>query len=349
MIGSLRRKAKKEVRKHLNANAAFEPYRRNLASRALIAFIGGRGLLFYFFCYFTFVAVSAVVVRYLFDGHTLQLQTLTASHDVLLGVQATILGLLLPVPLALVSLFYAQRPGTRAHAGIQVYYNESRSRELAASSIFLLAAILAHKYLDLHDVFSRYTPLPNENFWNTGIYAFHSTWLLLNIIGVWHFMRTTFAFVRPDGRKDIVKKFVANEGAQQELEQHYTHALLADPFDAGLIGHDDVSSPSESAGHEVTISRQMHYLLNPETKFGLSRKGTYELVDVWFTPLRLVVLGWRKRAKQHEAGRTLALPLTIGKTYTDKIVYAQGSAEPALTFAEKLCLRFAYRFKRIRL
>lgn len=359
--GSINWWVRREVREQLRENPAARRARYGIAHRALRWFFGtgsfGRFTGIYFLVNLTFVAAEGLgawlVPQWLPEWSA---STSPPATDVralmlnvsgyLLGAQIGLLGVI-SLSLALVTLI-AQREGSSTD--VQVYYHESFSFELVASSVALAAVLSAQLLWPLQFLLHRLGLGTDLQIFKLGLLALHSVWLLVNLGAVAYFIATTFRFVQQAAREVLRERYTANVVLPHNLTQRLREQLYAVAARELLGGDEDSGRPSVAFGFDYGDPRTGEVT----TIFKLPA-ALHDVRMIW---VRWVLGRWSARcaraAAQQSAiglrglehqGPLIWFTPHIDRPIRGKVVWCWRRGGVPLTTLEKLVLRYAFRFR----
>jgi len=241
----------------------------------------------------------------------------------LVGAQATLLGLVYPLIIALVSLLFQETAARGAR--LNVYFKETEATAVGGMALFFIAVVSG---LSLF-----YGQMPVRVV--AAITAMNLLWFVFNLIGIGFFVRNSLNFIRPAGRHRMLESYVANTAwPAQFLAFVRAHTLLGAP------ARDYLESPAEvgSVGLINPIA-----LDPPIARLTLARPLT--LVDIAFGRLNAVLRGQKRGAALGRPPAAVTFAPLIDRDYPEgPLSLARGSG--TLSKAERLVLKNAYRFGR---
>lgn len=360
--GSLNRWVRREVREQLHDNPVARRVRYGLAHRALRSFFGsgtfGRFIAVYMAVNVTAAStevLSAWLIPEWLPGWSasgsppatdIKALMLNVS-SYLLGAQIGLLGVI-SLSLALVTLI-AQREGSSTD--VQVYYHESFSFELVASSVALAAVLCAQLLWPLQFLLHRLGLGTDLQIFKLSLVGLHLAWLLVNLAAVAYFIATTFRFVQQSARETLRERYTANVVLPRDLTQRLReqlYGLAAKEF----IGDDEEDSglPTATFGFDYGEPRTVEI----ETAFTRPKA----LHDVRMTWVRWVLRSWSARCAQAAAEQPPAKSRGLGhqgpliwftphidEALKGNIGWCRRRRGVPLTAFEKLVLRHAFRFR----
>jgi hypothetical protein len=315
---TLRDVARASLRQHWSANAAarelrYGPLRSFLAAvrrhpglsaAAVSGFYGGAVL----------VGLTVPAPRWAPTASVMDpFRDLAAVNLALLGTQATLLGLVYPLVIALVGLLFEARstPGGR----MQTFFQETEA--LAAGGMALAFLV----WVALQSLMYSVTP---QNVLVLAT-ALNIAWFAANVLALGFFVLRSLEFIRPGPRHALIKSYLANTAWRGELLRAILLHRWLNAAELGdlppLIGADRnyVSLFSESEG---VVERRL--------------KPGSELVDVRFGWL------WAFLARADSRSK-LRFPVLPGYLHGGQIVIARGDGIE-LTTLERLVVGAAFSF-----
>lgn len=325
---SLSRIAKAHVRTHLKRNEAsrllrYGPLRRTLATVSRRPF---SCLAMMMAIYFGALAGAWLVpfvpwgpqVPSSVDDYFRDFQTINLA---LMGAQATLLGLVYPLVIALVSLLFQETSARGAR--LNVYFKETEATAVGGMALFFIAIVSAQS------PFYGQGPVRVV----AAATAVNIFWFTANLIGLAFFVRSSLDFVRPVGRHRMLESYLANTAwpgqflaavRANRLLGAQGYGYLIEPIEAGTVG---LINPYE---FDAPILRKA--LPRPRV-----------LVDVAFGRLNAVLKSQKRGTAYGRSPAALTFSPSIDVTYSKgSVVLARGSG--ALSAAERFMLDRAYRF-----
>ena len=183
------------------------------STRSLFLYVGYYGLLniLVIIAGLTFIDVLD------FNIEDFQREPSPESSPILISVQGGVLAVV-SIALALVTII---APKNNETSIIEIYYHESRAFEIISSSIALLGVLSIQTFapiqtiavlFDIENIILVLSVIP-------------FLWLMVNLLGINHFIMTTLDFVNPDKRRMFRKRFTGNLVQIEKLE----NSSLPDP------------------------------------------------------------------------------------------------------------------------
>lgn len=232
--GSVNRWVRREVREQLRENVAARRSRYGLVDRALHRFFAigafGRFVAGYVAINLAFVVAEAVAAwlvpswlpAWTAPGPTPDLRALVLNvSSYLLGAQVGVLGVL-SLALALITLI-AQRESSSTD--VKVYYHESLAFEIVASCVALMAVLCVQLLWPSQFLLHRLGFGTELLVFKFGLLGVHLAWLLLNLVGLAHFIITTFGFVQQSEREVLRERYTANIVHAREMTSRLRQQL----------------------------------------------------------------------------------------------------------------------------
>ena len=359
--GSLNGWVRREIREHFRENPVARRARYSMGLRVLHRIFDNASFLWFVALYAAFavvtglaeIAVAAYAPRWLPDwsGNDIK-QFLTNVTSYLISAQVSALGVV-SIAIGLVTII-AQREN--ASTDVQVYYHESLSFGLVASSIALLTVMCAQLLWPIQFAVHQFGYGTTLLFFKALLTAAHVGWILLNLTGLAHFVATTLAFVQQTARERQRERYTANVVVPVEMKKRLREQLFL------MAGPEFVKAACPqptSDGKDATV-----YLGNDFSGAGTvdiplqSRKGAV-LVDVRMELMRWAVCRWLKRSiatrdgREERVGGLTQEPLLLFPPRLDdapqpeKGLCRRRGGVP-LTRIERLAIRYAFKFRRMR-
>jgi hypothetical protein len=358
MLGSIRRRANYELRQLARANRQAQLARYGVARRCLRFCIGERNIFWFLSFYLLVCAVACLCEGYVTATHPAWLPGWV--DDGVLGRLKDFGGFLITAQVGLLAVvsvavgvvtFIAQRDDRTSTTEVGLYYTESLSYEIVASSSALLLVLCVQLFWPLQGLLHILGYGGRDMVFAVSLTVLHACWLALNVLLFSQFLLVTLRFVEPKARERMRKRFTANiitpnYNRANLLNMLYMHAPGAMVPDADskkgtyiTFGYGTVSD-----GGEVEI----------ETDF---RRPT-KLFDVWTRPLGIVLRRWHARSvKSLDAnpkrrnlfgGNLIALALRLGfeSVYDQPFGWAVRLRGSPLQQWEKWVIRQCFRFRR---
>lgn len=360
--GSIDRWVRREVTEQLRKNPVARRAQYGLAHRALRRFLGS-GAFGRFIVIYAVVNLATVLAEALSawlipawlplwsapgSGALSELKTLILYvSGYLLGAQIGMLGVI-SLSLALVTLI-AQREGSSTD--VQVYYHESLSFELVASSVALGAVLCAQLLWPLQFLLHRFGLGTDLQIFKLSLLGIHLAWLLVNLAALAYFIATTFRFVQQAAREALRARYTANVVLPRDLSQRLREQLY------GLATKELIGNGEEERGRPTAafgFDFGAPWTLEIETPFNRAAV----LHDVRMTWVRWVLRRWCARcegaAAQHPApalrglghqGPSIWFTCQMGGVLRGSVSWCRRRGGVPLTAFEKFVLRRAFIFR----
>ena len=361
--GSIKRWVRKEVRKHLRDNPTARRVRYSLVYRVLRQFFHdrtfGRYVILYLIVDLVLAAAEAFFVTVspqCLPAFTASGSTSTAYDNSLLvnasgyfiAAQVGVLSVI-ALALALVTLI-AQRENSATD--IKMYYHESLAFEIVASSVALLAVLVAQLLWPLQFLLHRLDLGSGNLVFEFILLSVHLAWLLFNLSAISYFIATTFSFAQQPARELLRERYTGNIVLPRDLTRCLRTRLYAlATTEVGYLGGDEESNlPSAGFGFEYGEP----YTIEIETTFACPMS----LQDVRIIWVRWILGRWSARCRKAEeisaSGPAACIsqgPLIWFTPHIDhpvqgKISWCRRRGGVPLTAFEKLVLRHAFLFRR---
>lgn len=357
-FGSLRKRVAWEVKEHLRTNAAIKSARAPLRMRALQTMLSERGLFEFFTLYGLFlvllVAAEISVAQccaYLVPSWTnapgiaLLLKDATSYF---LGAQVTMIGLLFPIAVGLVTLIVQREDASSTVSDVQIYYHQTLAYQVGASGIALSIVLAIQLLWPVQFVAHRFGIGTSAQLFKIILTASHLAWLILNFVALWHFLATSLSFIRPTERDLMRRRFAAQVSIPQDIS-----ALLANWLYIGARKY-LLRRTGESADDDAP-----RILLGSD----IGESGTIEvtaprsagkiLCDVWMKPLGWTIRRWWKRCLKntpggfpHGACPTLIFVPALDKPLSEGAAICRRNRGVPLSRVERRVIQMCFRFKR---
>ncbi len=270
----------------------------------------------------------------------------------LITAQVGVLGVI-SIAVGLVALI-AQRESSSTD--VQVYYHESLAFEVVASSVALLAVLCAQLLWPAQFLLHRLGGGTDLQVFKLLLLALHTSWLLLNLCGLAHFVATTFRFVQQSEREVMRERYTANFVQPLEmtvrLREHLYQAASLEFLNRPESDGNNVDTPTLILGFDsddLGLAEIQTVFANPMV-----------IRDVRMIWLRWVVRRWAARcdaearsSAARRRGLGLDSPLLVFSVQLDRplhgeVIWCRRRAGAPLTRTERLVLRCAFLFKRAR-
>ncbi|WP_416898481.1 MAG: hypothetical protein ACMVY4_01725 [Minwuia sp.] len=276
-----------------------------------------------------------------------QLTLGTSIEIYILATQAVLIGIIFPIAVSLTTSTIRQNTGGVGRSPeIKIYHIESHSFSLGASSLALCGVNVL--WISVYILLSDRSPLVSHCRL-ASIFTL-STWLLINIFGLWKFFSTSLRFLDADERMRIRKAYTMNKGMIENLLPYWKSLEYQ-----GQSNRLSQILNNRFPGNNINILFG-HNLGQPGNVEILKQFPTsgYELHDVWATPLKIVICGWIKRSIDNSgagAPKTISLefPASFESKHKKEFVLCQRTGGGSFSLFERLIISRCFRFRKTRL
>ncbi|MBU8546130.1 MULTISPECIES: hypothetical protein [Roseomonadaceae] len=257
----------------------------------------------------------------------------------LLSAQATLLGLVYPIVIALVSVLLGAR--STGGARMLIFVRQTGAIQVGASALSLCGtATVALAFA---------TSLPISII--VGFTAVNLVWFLGNLLGIGLFLKSTLAFLTPAGRQALRHAYACNVAWPREFEQLLVPTIVTQ---VGREVNTAAISPA-SPLVEVAAGRAAGHGKGGAVVRHLP--GTPHIVrDVRVALLDLVAGSWADRQRRDLAAganllhsperRSVSFPLLPGDAVQGPVTLATWTADAELTRVERLLVRLSFSIER---
>ncbi len=335
LVKSLSYLAEKDIRETIYQNETFLKYRWNPFQRLI--FWGSKNVIWVslFIPVLAFSSALLIFQNYDFLKFFLPataskggLSSLIESQSIILGVQATILGLIFPLVIAFIGILIQ---GKSSHEAMwQIYKQTSGFLLVGFSALTLILYIL---------VISSISPWENHAAkvsYSAGII----TWFGLNIVLIAWFLWVTIRFISPKNRMEMIVSYAMNDVIVSDVRNRLKQNISR----AAQLEHFKLLPPSVEGSYDIS-SFVINKGLTPLHYF--STKPVY-LKNVYYRFLWLGVIVWIYQAKWLSKNKGdepfLALPIYYGEYLSNKHKLAEtnlSSINPISSFFIKNSVRFS--------
>ena len=358
-LGSLSKHAQQEVEQHKKSNHSLLKKRVSIRVRFLQRFFGEYSLLKHISGYLLFAFVWALLIFIFGDiesSYALSIyqkvsvwlesnenlnvlkETIADANAAALTIQATIIALIFPVVVGLVTLLMRRGAGS-INPDIQVYYYESLAYNIAASSLALVIVLSINVFFPPDGYINILAKKENNIVvFQAGLSALHLFWLIINIIGLWHFLKTSMDFVQPEKRRIIRQQFAANKAVPIEMAENLKIHIYQNAAEY-LARYANIPKDKIKFEEGRFISARSEVVINiPSTKM---------LTDVKMEIFILCINRWLKRANKNENSDGLLI-FPISMTYphiSGAVTLCSFTGETQLKPVERFLIERAFVFK----
>lgn len=257
--------------------------------------------------------------------------------NTILGVQATLLGLVFPITLAFVALMLQR--AAHSSVSLRVYLLDAAAVPVGASSIGLLVAAGLQYFV---------LPFNAELFSGRGMtmfLAFNGSWLLLNLLFTGFLLTRTIKFIQDREQRLAFTRIAVDTALRSELTWSVRqHIYVSEPQEQWKYS-------DKLTGDQPQV--QMYSFSGSRSEVKIDLKADHLLEDVHLNLLRWVASRWSRRAaaqprKDDDLAPTLIFPARLGSIGAGEVVLCAVQRGPGLTWFEKLAVHSAFWFKRTR-
>ena len=351
--GSIRKSSAAEVRRLRAQNATLRAARAPLWLRLLGPLVTNRSLFRLLAAYFTiwsFAVLLGTVLNFETPRSLGPLaeelgkrETIRDLLSYMLGAQATMVGLIFPLALGMVTLIVQRDEGAATNADVQLYYDQSLAYAVGTSgitlAIALVVALLAPEAAIL-DLFGR-----AEVVWSISLALLMvlGFWLLANLVVTWQFLIISLSFIGPSYRAAVRRRFVATRVIPRHLSallSEYAYVQIGEKLLPGAAKPTPfvMAGAAEGTRGDRAIA----------ARFGRTR----QLFDVRLMPLRLAVRYWAWRCRRAGEGPgsdkydwMLGLAGPLDRTFRGDVLLCRRKGGVALGPIERWLIRRALVFR----
>lgn len=356
MLESLSKSAWREVNSHMRSNPTAIASRRPFRDVMLRVMLRRRTFLQVLIAYLVLNLIAVLAEIYMSTHLPSSIPEWTRSGAAGVDIKALILqvstamlaasvGVLgaLSIAIALVSLLSGAE---ESRADIRLYYDASLAFPLF-SVFFALVVILSAQLLwPMQFLVHRLGYGTELQFFKLILTGVHLGIFLFLLGGSAHFVATTYSFVEKSSRQKIRQFHLANEGIPSLLHKQLFHELI--------LGWDKrfrSSQGQELQIPEAVVHFELHMGGNAEEELSSHFKKPVELVDVKGALLGWVIKSWYRRSRRANGDQILIwlnFPRLPSSPLNGKITWCFRHGGEPLTRLERLALRFAFKFRRLK-
>lgn len=359
--GSLRKRVRREVREQIHNNPVAQRCRYPWFHRGLRLFFADRTFLG-FVSYYAVLAIAVAMLELALSRYWPEiLPAWTRNHpgNDIKGLLTTLAGILVTaqvgvigvvaIAIGLVTLIIQ---GEDSGTDVQVYYHESLALQVVASSLALLAVLVAQILWPLQFLLHRYGEGTDLQFFKFVLALVHIVWLLVNVAGLAHFIATTFRFVQKSQREIFRERYTANVLHPAAMAKRISEVLYENAS-ANFITTGQTSDP------DITVTFGLDWD-QPET-VELKRAFAPPMIvhDVKFKWIRWAARRWWARCqKQAKIGRDrgiaglppdeprLVFTPRLGVPLTGEVAWCWTKGGVPLEPLERWVMNRSFRFRR---
>ncbi|MCG8085687.1 MAG: hypothetical protein JAZ13_08225 [Candidatus Thiodiazotropha taylori] len=354
IFGSLSKHVARIVKEHQHSNMALIAERYTLGAKLLSNLLGKDSLIKLLFLYIIFLILLLILEKcivYNFwyfridliiekDKIDQVINVLSVINTVFLTVQVTMIALIFPVAIALVT-FLVERQGASSDTDIQLYYKESFAYDVGRNSISLVVILSFIAFWP-----SQYLPSSPQirtiNLFTTSVLSIvHLLWLSINIFGIWYFLKTSLNFVQPTSRAKLRKRFASIHVVPREI----AHNLMQNIY---LNSSNLMFGETVSRGSNIKIMFGHGYGLQTKPEVIVNFRHPVRLVDVRMRVVYFICKRWLSKLDKHnhETKDFITFPTELDVVTSGDIILCARSGGPALNHLDKILVKFAFRFER---
>jgi hypothetical protein len=362
-IGSLNGWVRREIHEHFRANPSAKRTRYSGPIRLLHRIFDGSTFGWFIALYIVFallIGVAEIIQAKYFPNSLPQWTSgenikslLTNVASYLLSAQVGALSVV-SIAIGLVTII-AQHENSSTD--VQVYYHESVAFGVVASSIALIAALCAQLLWPVQFILHWFGYGTGLSFFKIIVTTVHIAWFLLNLGAMAHFVAITLAFVQRSARENLRERYTTNVVLPVEMSKRLREQLYL------IAGPEIVTESWPEKGAEW---------LEPSVRLGLDFDEAGE-IEIPLKPGKRLILGdvrmawvrwaigrWLKRCHETNTnqqnrpeesrsdGPLLLIPVSLDETADVRAALCRRRGGVPLSRAEKLALRWAFKFRKIR-
>ena len=235
----------------------------------------------------------------------------------LFGAQATLLGLVYPLVIALVGMLFGQRSSSDRR--LDVYFSETEAVTVGGLALGLVGTValqsLLYGQLELKVV--------------GAITVLNCLWFTVNLWGLGFFVLRSLDFIRPARRQELVQSYMANTAFRRQLRDLM---MLNQWIGAPGYGH----LPTLTSANAVMAPG----FGDAPAQVIRTFKGSRRLDDIRLGLLAAVLSG------RKDDDPPIGYSVRPGGVYDDQAILVTGGVG-SLLWSERLLLRLAFRFGRV--
>lgn len=227
-----------------------------------------------------------------------------------------------------------------AKQDVRIYYHESLSLPLAASSVSLLLILCIQAAWPLQFLTHQFGIALDALAIQISFTALHAFWLAVNIAGVAHFLFVSLAFVEDGYRKKSREQYSAQFVVRNDLRLTLLKARYSN-----IHAYLTINYPRIDIDFADSISTP------PIIELQRDFKDIQRLYDIWVAPLRLALSLWAKRnsiviANLPNEQVKLYFPIRFEKDYTGLTTLCWRHGGIKLNYFERALVNISFRYKR---
>jgi hypothetical protein len=357
LLGSLRQIVTREVAEHLRTNTALLSARPPLRMRILQVALGNRGLLRILSMYALLVVALSILEITLTNKYPALVPPWVNAPNVrsllkdmgsyFLAAQVTVIGLLFPIAVALVTLIVQREDASSTSSDVQVYYSETLAYRVGASGIALSIVLAVQLFWPAQFVLLGLGVGTPTGLFKIFLTTFHLAWLVANLAALWHFLVTSLSFIRPVERAQLRRRFAANVAIPRDLAERLAVALYMDAGNTIFRRQNDVGDDAPSLLFGSDLGEW------GEIEVTSPRAVNKMLYDVWLRPLAWAVRHWLERCanmpqgeQRGRSGPTLIFAPDLRRPFREPGVVCRRRNGMPLSKVEKFVVKRCFRFRK---
>lgn len=328
MFGSISKKAEKIVSKQIKSNKYLSNHKPSLVNAffhnlfknisLLLLFLITIGSVVHFF-------YSPYLDSYISDILNKNYDVFNLHANIIIGSQTTIIAVIIPITIALVSVFVQSSAGgfSNAHPKIRVYLYESNSVGLAASSFTLLLVIILYYFYFERLIGAMSFESPNALRYEV-IWLF-TGWFLFNLIATWYFVQTSILFINPNQQLTLFKTNLARSALSESLRATISTNYLYHASENNLIPHKIFN----------TGISYIYSYNEPDYEVTLTLDSPKEVVDIYLFTFKMAIFIWSIRCVfysffKKQQPRKIHMQVNLGRYIRNnsKIFLINGGIKP---------------------
>ena len=265
----------------------------------------------------------------------------------MLGAQATMVGLIFPLALGLVTLIVQRDEGASTNVDVQLYYHESRAYAVGTSGLTLALLILAELGRPEAFLLRILDSSQTTGSISLSLVLLLGVWLMANLLLTWQFLTTSLSFIRPAFRMASRQRYVAAAVIPPHLR-----ALIADHH---YVNIDRIYFQGAKGDSWPFVLPSASDLMSGERELVLHSAAPRVVRDIWLAPLRLAVASWKWRCAragidpaENKHQWMIGLPHGIGHMLCGEAILCRRRGGVPLNIVERTLIRFSIRLGRPR-
>lgn len=246
---------------------------------------------------------------------------------ILLGVQVSILAVIFPITLALVSLLLQRRQYGTAETRLAVYYKLSWAVPLGVSSVLVTVLLSLALWVPSLEEWLRQDDSDVVLWYRTLGSATLFLWFVFNVGLTGRFLMWSLRYVMPRFQLQCVKRFLATDILPREMEDYLVKAL----YRGFRNGHPSINLFRLDRG-KLEVSRTI--------------RSESDLYDVWLHPLRLAAFLWKCRSGGAKNQANLDLNDFLGNRLAGPVALCWRNGGCPFSPLERFLVKIAFRFRK---